>query len=264
MNIWNSITATSIEGVLTVPSAQGRHVFVERRANFGLSFCRDTGEIVYVQNGHRYVSDRESVVLLPIEATYELYGTESGDFPLINFYCTRPPAMDSLFICPLRAVAPYLHIFDRMHRLWLESTQDNHAQLMVLFYTILSHLSQETQPENDSLSDLLAPAMEMLGHDIFNPDLTVAALAREANFSEAYFRRLFREAYGISPKQYILELRIRQAKQLLDEQTATVSAIAERCGFSGLYHFSRAFKETTGMSPTEYMHHSCGHSHVSE
>jgi AraC-like DNA-binding protein len=45
---------------------------------------------------------------------------------------------------------------------------------------------------------------------------------------------------------------MRRAKQLLTDGMLTVSAIAEQCGFSSVYHFSRAFKQTTGLSPTAY------------
>jgi len=58
--------------------------------------------------------------------------------------------------------------------------------------------------------------------------------------------------YDITPKQYILNARIRRAKQLLCDTPLTVTAIAEKCGFSSVYHFCRSFKQHTGQTPTEY------------
>jgi AraC family transcriptional regulator len=125
---------------------------------------------------------------------------------------------------------------------------------MALFYTLLARLAAEHSREgSDTTTPLLAPAMDRLSRELFSPELTVAALAADASLSETYFRRLFKQAHGVSPKQYILERRILHAKQLLRERSAPISVIAEHCGFSGLYHFSRAFKLSTGISPTEYM-----------
>jgi len=47
-------------------------------------------------------------------------------------------------------------------------------------------------------------------------------------------------------------MRIQKAKSLLTNGTHTITAVSEECGFSSLYHFCRAFKEKTGMTPTEY------------
>ncbi len=65
-------------------------------------------------------------------------------------------------------------------------------------------------------------------------------------------RKLFLKQYKLTPKQYILQMRIQKAKQLLEESPFTVAAISEKCGFSNPYHFSRAFKQRTGLTPTQY------------
>jgi len=77
-------------------------------------------------------------------------------------------------------------------------------------------------------------------------------LASQSGISEIYFRRLFKEMFGTTPKQYILELRIKKACKLLMESSSNISEIAEACGFSSVYHFCRAFKSITSLTPTEY------------
>ena len=77
-------------------------------------------------------------------------------------------------------------------------------------------------------------------------------LAQLCNISEVHFRKLFKEEFDKSPKQYILDMRIRRAKQLLRDGVFKINAISEECGFSSEYHFSRIFKQKTGMNPTEY------------
>ena len=57
---------------------------------------------------------------------------------------------------------------------------------------------------------------------------------------------------GMSVNEYINKLRITQALHLLENSDATVSEIADKVGFSYQCHFSTAFKQITGMTPTEY------------
>lgn len=254
MNPWNRITVTDIDNIFTVPSAKGRYARIQRRPNWGLSFCRDGGRITYVMNGQRYVSDRSCAILLPMGATYELYGDEEGEFTLINFYGEISTFDGGFYVTPLRHTTPYLLDFDRLHTLWMSDEHTLRSEQMALIYTLLARLAAEQSRETvDTLTPLLAPAMERLSHELFSPELTVTTLASDANLSETYFRRLFKQLHGVSPKHYISERRIQRAKQLLREHSAPVSVIAEHCGFSSLYHFSRAFKTVTGMSPSEYM-----------
>ena len=67
-----------------------------------------------------------------------------------------------------------------------------------------------------------------------------------------YFRRLFKEKYGISPMRYINVNRLKRAKNLLIEDEMSISEISQYCGFLDGYSFSRVFKKWVGISPSEY------------
>lgn len=78
-------------------------------------------------------------------------------------------------------------------------------------------------------------------------------LAREScNYSERHFTRLFSKVYGISPQQYLTELRIKVACKMLKNSAASVGEIARSCGFTDPGYFSRIFKSNTGVLPSEY------------
>ena len=85
-----------------------------------------------------------------------------------------------------------------------------------------------------------------------NPDFSVSAVAGKLGMSETYFRRLFKSEFGVCPVQYLLQLRIAQAKNLLTYGKAKISEVATASGFSDIYYFSRQFKKQTGLTPTEY------------
>jgi len=57
----------------------------------------------------------------------------------------------------------------------------------------------------------------------------------------------------MTPRQFIIEIRINKAKQLLTDGTLKISAVAEKCGFTNQYHFTRVFKSRVGLTPSEYM-----------
>ena len=82
--------------------------------------------------------------------------------------------------------------------------------------------------------------------------LTNKTLSDRASMVENSFARLFRENTGISLQQYIKKKRIEKALILLHHSTANIEEIANQCGFSDRYHFSKVFKELMGMSPVSY------------
>lgn len=87
-----------------------------------------------------------------------------------------------------------------------------------------------------------------------HPDLSlsVSKVAQQVHLSASHFRKLFREVMGISLGAYIRRARSHQACFLFRSTTLNVSQMAERCGFSSLYAFSRTFAAEIGMSPLEY------------
>ena len=97
------------------------------------------------------------------------------------------------------------------------------------------------------------PAIRYIESNYQSPGLSNAELAKECNISEVYFRKIFTETYKTTPKQFIVDIRINKAKQLLSDGFLKVGTVAELCGFSNQYHFCRLFKEKTGVTPTEYM-----------
>jgi AraC family transcriptional regulator len=83
--------------------------------------------------------------------------------------------------------------------------------------------------------------------------LTLDELAGVAAFSPFYFHRIFAAMVGETPAQYVRRLRVeRAAQQLVAAPRKPVTQVALDCGFSGSAPFARAFKETLGMSASEW------------
>ena len=99
---------------------------------------------------------------------------------------------------------------------------------------------------------LIAPAVEKMERAFTQNDLTVCELAAMCGISEVYFRRLFLNTFGISPKEYIIQKRIEYAKDLLLSGDFSVSEISRMCGYTEPCHFSREFSKRVGTSPNQY------------
>jgi AraC-like DNA-binding protein len=103
----------------------------------------------------------------------------------------------------------------------------------------------------DPRSTLAETAREHLHAELQDKDLDLTALARACNVSAAHLVRAFRRATGVTPMAYLWQRRVAVGVDLLANTGLPVGAIAERCGFKTVYHFSRRVKQATGMSPTE-------------
>ena len=236
------ITVTEISSVVTVYSEKGKCDKMVDRNSYALSFCFE-GQITYVQNGKEYTSGKGCAVLLPKGGTYFIKRDKTGYFPVINFDCLDF-LCDTVTVIPIHNENQLLTDYERIRKLFFIG--ENRAQIFSIFYDILNKLSSDNIPRE------LLGAMRMIRDSFCDVSLTNAKLAHECKISEVYFRKLFTKHFGISPKQFIIDLRIQNAKQLLSEGVLSVSAISERCGFSNPYHFCRIFKQHTGATPLEY------------
>ncbi|GBF72533.1 AraC family transcriptional regulator [Paenibacillus sp. 598K] len=98
----------------------------------------------------------------------------------------------------------------------------------------------------------LAHAVEALIRDTRYTRHTITEVARHLNVSRSQCYKVFTKVYGMSPRQYLSELTLSQAKQHLLDNALTIDEIAEAMGFSSTSHFSRQFKRWTGVAPTQY------------
>ena len=83
-------------------------------------------------------------------------------------------------------------------------------------------------------------------------DIVVADLAAEMDVSRAWLSRKFKELTGKTIKEYVTDMRISHAKEYLSHADCSIAEVAVRCGYDNPLFFSRMFKRTTGVSPSEW------------
>ena len=89
-------------------------------------------------------------------------------------------------------------------------------------------------------------------------NLTIPGLAREARLSPYHFLRTFEYLTGVTPHQYIMRARLREAAMRLVDEPAKILDIALDCGFGDVSNFNRAFRTEFGVSPRAYRAQSKG------
>lgn len=86
----------------------------------------------------------------------------------------------------------------------------------------------------------------------FDKKISTGYLAKLSNYSLRQFLRVFKRAYGLTPTDYIMNIRIKNACRLLRASDYPITQIALSCGFCDSNYFSRAFKKEKKLSPTQY------------
>ncbi len=89
-------------------------------------------------------------------------------------------------------------------------------------------------------------------HEHYNEPISVEEFAQTRHVSISLFMRNFKKAYGVSPKQYILNLRMNNAQNLLETTDYTVTEIAAIVGYDNPLYFSRIYHKQKGQSPSDY------------
>lgn len=97
-----------------------------------------------------------------------------------------------------------------------------------------------------------------------NEDINREKIAEAVFINEDYLSRIFKQKTGITLSQYIVDKRIRLAKQLLSQTAIPVGDIALDLGYNSFSHFSKIFKENTGDTPAAFRKHAQGSAEMSE
>ncbi len=100
---------------------------------------------------------------------------------------------------------------------------------------------------------LLLRVIDVVNDNIGNPELHVEMLAREIGISRVHLHRKLKELTNQSTRDFIRNIRLHQAANLLSDKSMNISEVAFAVGFSNVAHFSNSFKEFYGMPPTSYM-----------
>lgn len=157
------------------------------------------------------------------------------------------------------ACAPFaktIELLDELYGLRGASEDLELFQRFVRFQELLLFLFRQNTPlAEEKGTDLERNGIELSIrhiHQYYRDILTVEELASLAGIERWKYTRLFKEATGQVPLQYLNEVRINQAKKWLASADDRLLDIALNAGFNNEHYFNRRFKQTVGISPGQY------------
>jgi AraC family transcriptional regulator len=130
---------------------------------------------------------------------------------------------------------------------------DHLAHALALRFRQLSGGVRDPKPSQSGKmpTRILQRVLDRMRADLAT-NLDLHTIAAESGYSRTHFLRTFRASTGYSPHQWLMHLRIEEAKTLLQKASNSLIDVALDCGFSSHGHFSNTFRRIVGVAPREY------------
>lgn len=144
-------------------------------------------------------------------------------------------------------------LMKRIVRYAWEETDPSGLDLSRYAYEFVMRLSREVLLHSPELK--VVPAIKQardFARNNFERDIGVEDMAHAASMSRSHFSRLFSQAEGVAPREYLEHLRIRHAMSLLGQSELTIKEVAGASGFRDANYFSRKFRRIAGVTASEY------------
>ncbi len=194
-------------------------------------------DVTFVPEGYDYsintLSDEEVIVIHFKAAFKEGCG-------LMNMHATHPES--------------FAILFEKLLLAWQTRPCGFVYRMDSLFLSILEQIERQSKEmHTDSLEFRIQHSVDIIHENIANASFSIDTLAAETGYCVSYFRRIFKEELGVSPKEYLINLRIRHAIALLESGYYSVEQVSELSGFVYAKYFSTIFKRITGKTPSSYL-----------
>lgn len=228
--------------------------------------CRDIYSLHYILSGCGYVKVQnrtfclkrgESFLIFPGEE-YFYYPDEKDpwEYVWVDFQgkeCRRLLELSDFTLeHPVmnrgEEVYPYFQVASPEEDRILKEEQESARVHMLLTLFFRENLSQE----RENRKGYIELAREYIGNYYWRSDLSVPDIAAQLHIDRTYLYRLFKNELGISPLQYLTDVRMERAAALLAEAQMPIQSVAGSVGYEDALYFSKTFKKAKGASPSDY------------
>lgn len=224
-----------------------------RTDNYGRNFeaisLRYEASSVVEYNGKRIEFGDNTIGFFPANLDYKR--TSGGDRMIaIHFKTFNYSTKDIEKFVP-SDYKKYQRLFEEALRRWNSKTVSYMHETASVVNLIFAELYADNR-KTDIHKLKIAGSVEYIENNCLDRDFKLSKAAEKSYISETHFRRLFKDEFGISPKQYVINYRIKRAASLIIAGYHTLKEIASMCGYEDYKHFSVEFKKVTGISPSKY------------
>lgn len=141
---------------------------------------------------------------------------------------------------------------ENMHRdEYSELAIKSYIQELFLFLLRYRKYKNVVEVKQDLNDEAIQEAAKYISNN-FDKPLTLEAVATHVNMSHTYFSKKFKESTGFGFKEYVINVRLKEASHRLLETKDSITDVAMSCGFSDSNYFGDVFKRVKGMAPSQY------------
>ena len=207
-----------------------------------------SGVLEYTINGKNITLNSGDVIFIPPESVRQRKAADKPcDYISFNFTCDE--AIDLPLYIPhglTNELVVEIALCDEL----VKKLYPNYGEVLSPLITcMLKTLKSNLESEN--LPETVRKIIDYI-HKNLSGKITLKDIGEYTFFSPIYCDTLFKSAIGRSIIDYVIELRIEEAKKLILNDAASLSDIAASAGFSDYNYFARTFKKRCGYTPLEY------------
>lgn len=216
-----------------------------------LIYCTSgNGEIQFANKTLRYGED--SVVIIPPMTLHTNRGTDS----FTNIHCVMRDLSINIQEPVLISGLKNGHLRNAFSALFYYFSVDSQASKALLpVYAHLIITTIETMIDTESsYTDIVRQISDTIAKNYVDPCFDLNKYLISFSFSTEYLKRIFRQEMGVTPRQYLTEIRLENAAKILSNENTglNISQVARQCGYNDPLYFSKLFKRKYGVSPKNY------------
>ena len=205
-----------------------------------------------VINNRKYEFCANSFSLVPPNVPHNETFTTSGTVICLMFECTNPHFVMGEFFSVYPADNPLSFYAERIFK---EMTEKNTSYVYIsnqLIKVCVNEIQRLIDEKNVSFCDSLLETKRYIDENFFTK-INFNELASNTGYSYDYFRHAFKKQFGSSPQNYLISVRLENAREILQStQGITVTEVAATCGFADTSQFSTMFTKHYGISPKKF------------
>lgn len=223
---------------------KARQLAVAPRPFSALAFRLQGSGTLHCQ-GNTYTLEPGNVLYMPQGLAYSHDYTDT-DLLLFHFVCAQIDPQPEIY--RLKSTEHIQRQFEKAIEIWEEKQPGYVGQCMSLLYKILSLLAENQV--SIQLPDHFLQAVARINTGFSNSSLRIGQICHDCGISQTVFRQLFKQHFGITPVNYLTDLRLECARSLI-AGGISVEQAAEQSGFSDPKYFSRVVKQHWGCTPRQ-------------
>ena len=243
-----------IDSIYKISTSTWARPFPTPRQTNGIVFFLD-GEIRYIFGNKQVTAKKGDVLILPKDSVYSgVKQTADNSFYVVDFTVSDKTPFASFALPTLIKPKSFLdteYAFRELLDCWNSTTLGANLRVKAKLYEIIYNLYKESNSEKEEVPGVLSRITLYINKNYMDPDLNIHEVGEHFQISDAQMRRLFVRYLQVSPIEYLQNIRIAHAKNMILDGLR-IYDVASSCGYTNQFYFSRIFKQRTGYTPTEF------------